>query len=207
MDMVSNVLKKEILSWLILVGICTDGVPSILGSRSEFMTLVKTKNPDIITTYYLIYRDVLASITLPAPLRARLNTVVHIVNNIEEGTLNTRLFRRLRQDIGSAHQDLLLCIISRRGHTLYVLWLSISYVLACVFEFFDEFQIFLAAQEKKMDQLSNDIQAPFKCRLVCLVYVFEASSELSWRIEGLDTRVIMHIDAIDTFLNKLALWK
>ena len=126
MNIVSNFFEEENLSWAKLVGVCTDGAPSMLGSRSGFMTLVKTKNPDIITTHCLIHREALASKTLPAPLKATLETVIRIVNHIKGGALNTRLFRRLCQDMDSAHQDLLFYTSVR--------WLSKGNVLARVFE-------------------------------------------------------------------------
>ncbi|XP_066958608.1 protein FAM200C-like [Macrobrachium rosenbergii] len=107
MDILSNFFEEEKLSWARLVGVCTDGAPSMLSSKSGFMTLVKMKNPDIITTHCLIHREALASKTLPASLKDTLETVIRIVNHIKGRALNTRLFRRLCQDMDSAHQDLL----------------------------------------------------------------------------------------------------
>lgn len=49
MNIVSN-FEEEKLSWAKLVGVCTDGTPSMLGSKSGLMTLVKKKNPNVITT-------------------------------------------------------------------------------------------------------------------------------------------------------------
>ncbi|XP_066941056.1 protein FAM200C-like [Macrobrachium rosenbergii] len=126
MNIVSNFFKEEKLSWAKLVGVCRDGAPSMLGSKSGFMTLVKTKNPDIITTHCLIHCEALASEMLPAPLKDTLETVIRIVNHIKGGTLNTRLFCRLCQDMDSAHQDLLFYTSVR--------WLSKGNVLARVFE-------------------------------------------------------------------------
>eukprot|EP00096_Caligus_rogercresseyi_P009484 TRINITY_DN3234_c0_g1_i1.p1 TRINITY_DN3234_c0_g1~~TRINITY_DN3234_c0_g1_i1.p1 ORF type:complete len:544 (+),score=51.68 TRINITY_DN3234_c0_g1_i1:127-1758(+) len=199
MSIVSNFFEEENLSWAKLVGVCTDGSPSMLGSRSGFMTLVKKKNPDIITTHCLIHREALASKTLPAPLKAILDTVIRIVNHIKGGALNTRLFRRLCQDMDSAHQDLFFYTS--------VGWLSKGNVLARVFELFDELLIFLTAQGKKTVQLLDDIQGPFKCSLAYLADVFEALNGLNRQLQGPDTNIIMHTDAIKAFLDKLALWK
>ena len=148
MNMVSKFFEEEKLPRTKLVGVCTDGAPSMLGCKSGFMTLVK-KNPDVITTHYLIHREALASKTLPAALKVTLETVIRIVNRIKGEALNTRLFRKLCQDMDSAHQDLLF-------HTS-VRWLSKGNVLARVFELFDEVQMFLAAQGKKTEQLVKDI--------------------------------------------------
>ena len=103
MNMVSNFLKEEKLSWAKLVGVCTDGAPRKLGSKSGFVTLVKKKNPDVITTHCLIHRETLASKTLPAAFKVILKTLIRIVNHIKGGTFNTRLFGQLCLDIESAH--------------------------------------------------------------------------------------------------------
>jgi len=92
MNMVSNFFQEEKLSWAKLVGVCTDRAPSMLGSKSGFVTLVKKKNPDVITTHCLIHREALASKTLPAALKVTLKIVIRIVNHIKGGALNTRLF-------------------------------------------------------------------------------------------------------------------
>ena len=81
--MVSNFFQEERLSWAKLIGVCTDGAPSMLGSKSGFATLVKKKNPDVITTHCLIHREALASKTLPAALKVTLETDFRIVNHIK----------------------------------------------------------------------------------------------------------------------------
>ena len=44
MELISAFFEKEGLKWDKLVGVCTDGAPAMLGSRSGFVTLVKQKN-------------------------------------------------------------------------------------------------------------------------------------------------------------------
>ncbi|XP_046684467.1 protein ZBED8-like [Homalodisca vitripennis] len=48
MEAVSDFFKKHELSWQKLIGVCTDGAPSMLGSRSGFVQLVKEKNADVV---------------------------------------------------------------------------------------------------------------------------------------------------------------
>ena len=101
MAMVSGFFEEEKLSWAQLVGVCTDGAPSMLGSKSGlYLTLMlrihavpfcvaqfihlsilgfvtlKEKNPNVITTHYLIHREALASKTLPAALKGTLEVSV-----------------------------------------------------------------------------------------------------------------------------------
>src|SRR5215469_10879483 len=49
MNIVSKFFQEENLSWEKLIGVCTDGAPSMLGSKSGFVTLVKKKNSAVIT--------------------------------------------------------------------------------------------------------------------------------------------------------------
>ena len=53
------------LDWGNLVGITTDGAPTMLGSRSGFQTLVKQHAPLAIGVHCFIHREALASKTLP----------------------------------------------------------------------------------------------------------------------------------------------
>lgn len=199
MDMVSNFFQEERLSWEKLVGVCTDGAPTMLGSKSGFISLVQQKNPNVIKTHCMIHREALASKTLPLALKDTLATVISIVNHIKGGSLNTRLFRQLCQDMDSAHQDLLFYTSVR--------WLSKGNVLARVFELIDEVQVFLVSQGKKTEQLLKKIREPFKYRLAYLADVFEALNRLNQQLQGPHTTIIMHTDAIKAFLDKLALWE
>jgi len=61
MNAISEYFQKHSLMWEKLVGFCTDGAPAMLGSRSGLATLVKQKNPKVITTHCIIHRQALAS--------------------------------------------------------------------------------------------------------------------------------------------------
>lgn len=86
-----------------------------------------------------------------------------------------------------------------------VCWLSNGNVLICVFELFDELQIFLAAQRKKTEQFLEDVREPFKCGLAYLANVFETLNGLNRQLYDTDTTIITYTDAIKAFLDKLAL--
>ena len=80
-------------------------------------------------------------------------------------------------------------------------------VLARVFELFDELQVLLAAQGKKAKQLLKDIREPIKCSLAYLADVFVTLNVLNRQLQGPDTTLILHTNAIKAFLGKLALWE
>src|SRR5215469_15579232 len=198
MNIVSKFFQEENISWEKLIGVCTDRAPGMLGSKSRDVTLVKKKNPAVITTHCMIHRESLASKTLPAALEHTFATVIRIVNHIKGGALNTRLFRQLCQDMNSSHKDLL--------YYTFVRWLSKGNVLLHVFELFDELQVYLTAQGKKTEHFLKDIEVSFKYNLAYLADMFEALNELNRQLQGPDTTILMHSDSIKVFRDKIALW-
>lgn len=64
MTAISEFIDKHKLSWKKLIGVCTDGAPAMLGSRSGFVQLIKEKNPNVITIHCFIHRQALAAKTL-----------------------------------------------------------------------------------------------------------------------------------------------
>jgi hypothetical protein len=75
--------------------ICTDGAPAMFGSRSGLATLVKRKNPTILTTHYIIHRQALVSKTLPKDIAFALKISINLVNAVKNNALNTRVFQKL----------------------------------------------------------------------------------------------------------------
>ncbi|XP_046681621.1 LOW QUALITY PROTEIN: protein ZBED8-like [Homalodisca vitripennis] len=136
MEAVSDFFKKHELSWQKLIGVCTDGAPSMLGSRSGFVQLVKEKNADVVGIHCFIHRQALAAKTLPNEPNAVLKLCIKVVNYVKNSALNTRLFKILCEDLGSDHKTLLF-------HT-EVRWLSKGNMLGRLFELRDEVITFLA---------------------------------------------------------------
>ena len=65
LEAINDFFNKSGLDWSNLVGITTDGAPTMLGSRSDFQTLVKQLAPLAIGIHCFIHREALASKTLP----------------------------------------------------------------------------------------------------------------------------------------------
>ena len=53
------------LFWVNLCGVCRDGAPAIIGSRSGFQTLVKHRAPAVKCIHCMIHRQASTSKTLP----------------------------------------------------------------------------------------------------------------------------------------------
>uniref|UniRef100_UPI00358EA1AE protein FAM200C-like n=1 Tax=Myxine glutinosa TaxID=7769 RepID=UPI00358EA1AE len=197
-EVVSKFFEENRLSWDALVGVCTDGAPAMLGSHSGFVTKVKPKSPSAIGTHCVIHRESLASNTLPAEMRDFLNLAIKVVNFIESGALNSRLFKQLCKDLDCDHQALLF-------HT-NVRWLSKGNMLGRVYELREEVATFLDVQRKA------DLYKMFQSRecqlsLAYLVDIFEALNGINQKLQGKHINIITQYDAIRAFMAKLDLWK
>ena len=81
-----------------LIGICTDGALTMLGSQSGFVTRIKQKSPNAVGTHCVIHREALASKTLPAAMKNKLAITIRVVNFVKARATNTRLFAKLCKD-------------------------------------------------------------------------------------------------------------
>ncbi|KAF2358342.1 protein of unknown function DUF4371 [Trinorchestia longiramus] len=191
---VDEFFQEHGLSWEKLVGVCTDGAPSMIGSRSGFVKLVKETNPAVTGTHCVIHRQSLASKTLPANLSSSLNLAIKVVNFVKNSSLNSRLFAALCSDLGTDYKTLLF-------HT-EVRWLSKGNMLSCLYDLKDEVQIFL--QKHKQDKLYEAFREEgFQLSLAYLVDFFEAINNLNLKLQGRNTNIIAHSDVIRVFTKKI----
>ena len=113
--------ESHALDWKQLVGICTDGAPSMIDDKSGFKGLVTNVAPHVSFTYCLIHRFALAMKTLPSGLQEVLQDIVKIVNHISANATRSKLFAAFCEEVGSNYKIILL-------HT-EVRWLSRGKVL------------------------------------------------------------------------------
>lgn len=194
MDLISAFFEKEGLEWDKLVGVCTDGAPAMLGSRSGFVTLVKQKNPSVVAIHCMIHREALVSKTLPEPLKSVLKHAIKTVNCIKSSALNTRLFRELCKDADAQHFDLLF-------HT-EVRWLSKGNMLSRYFELRHEVNRLLHDIGKQ-----GLVQPEHETALAYLTDMFEVLNELNRKLQGPNHNMLTHADVIKAFMAKLELWQ
>ena len=198
MAYISSFFEEANIPWDKLVGVCTDGAPAMLGTRSGSITQVKQINLDVVGTHCMIHREALASKTLPARLRATLTEVIKVVNYVKSSALNTRLFRQLCTHFDSTHHDLLFYTQVR--------WLSKSNMLDRLLELRYELETFLDAQGKN-DLLIAMKTPDFGTQLANLVDAFELLNNLNTKLQGRESNIITHSDHIRTFIEKVLLWK
>ncbi|XP_067628065.1 SCAN domain-containing protein 3-like isoform X2 [Eurosta solidaginis] len=194
MNSIAEYFGKHNLMWDHLVSLCTDGAPAMLGSRSGLSTLVKQKNPNVITSHCLIHRQALASKTLPVCLNDTLQMAIKVVNVIKSSALNTRLFKKLCTDMESNHEALLF-------HT-EVRWLSKGNMLARLYELRAEVEIFLV--DKKMNDISKQFTNPTcQLNLAYLVDIFEHLNKLNMQLQGSGNKQLQNVGNIFIFEDKL----
>lgn len=198
MTAVTEFFSKHELSWQNLIGVCTDGAPAMIGSRSGFVTLVRQKNPNVCVIHCFIHRQALAAKTLSDEFNVVLKLCIKIVNYVKKSALNTRLFAALCKDLGTEHITLLF-------HT-EVRWLSKGNMLARLYELRNEVIQFLDNQ--KQSELLVQFKKPWvQLVLAYLSDIFDLLNSLNLKLQGGDANIIYHRDAITAFTEKLQLWK
>ncbi|XP_022823722.1 SCAN domain-containing protein 3-like [Spodoptera litura] len=204
MNSISEFFEKHNLMWDKLAALCTDGAPAMLGSRSGLATLVKQKNPNVITTHCIIHRQALASKTLPGCLNDTLKIAIKIVNLIKSSALNTRLFKKLCTEMDSDHETLLF-------HT-EVRWLSKGNMLGRLYELRAEVEIFLG-DKKNNDLLKQFTNLACQMDLAYLVDIFTHLNKLNIQLQGSGNKNLENVanififeDKLRAFICKLQLW-
>ena len=123
LDIICDFLEKNEIDINKIVCVCTDGCPSMTGSKSGFITLFKNKYnlTNLITFHCIIHQENLAARAANSEIEAVMKIVINIINYIRARELNHRKFKSILGELGSEYNDVLL-------HTS-VRWLSRGKVL------------------------------------------------------------------------------
>jgi len=103
-------INKKGLDWEKCVGLCTDGARAMCGKNSSVVTRMLEVSPNTSWTHCNIHREVWMSKNLPDNLKMVLNTSVKIVNFIKTRPLQSQLFEKWCEEMGSSQKFLLLHI-------------------------------------------------------------------------------------------------
>ncbi|XP_050535830.1 zinc finger BED domain-containing protein 5-like [Daktulosphaira vitifoliae] len=190
-------INKKGLDWVKCIGLCTDGARAMCGKNSSVVTRMLEVSPNASWTHCNIHREVLVSKNLPDNLKIVLNTSVKIVNFIKTRPLQSRLFERLCEEMGSSHKSLLL-------HT-DVRWLSRGKVLTRLVELREEVALFLKEKTDLAKSLHNE---DFILKLTYLADIFSKLNELNLYLQGTERADIFAVhEKIRGFIKKLTLWQ
>lgn len=107
-DVVNAAFCENGLRWKSCSSICTDAAASMTGSAKGLIARIKKENPDVMWTHCVIHREALASKKMSPVLHDVLNSSIKVINFIKSRPLNAHLFRRLCENMGAEHTQLLL---------------------------------------------------------------------------------------------------
>ncbi|KAI8124810.1 Zinc finger BED domain-containing protein 5 [Lucilia cuprina] len=193
----SDFLSENNISWSKVIGICTDGAASMMGSHSGFLKMAKENNKNMIGSHCVIHRHALASKTLPVELKNALQTAIDIVNFIKSSALRTRLFEALCIDLNTEQTKLLF-------HT-EVRWLSKGNMLKRLYNLKTEVEIFLLEKNEILFKKFTEKYFIFYFAYIC--DFFEALNNLNLKLQGRQVTILTAYDAINAFMCKILLWK
>ncbi|XP_014776040.1 protein FAM200A [Octopus bimaculoides] len=193
--MMNNFLKKHDLDWLNCLTVCTDGVPLMMGNRLGFVTHIRAGNPDSIIIHCFLHQEKLVSHRLKPDLHAILNDAIQIVNFVEARALNSRIFHKICEEMGSYHQDSLFPSDVR--------WLSQEKILGSVIELKTEIEIFLYEKKYALSGCFQDVA--WLMKFSYLGDIFMHLSELNSDMEGRNHTMVDIGEKIVSFKKKIAL--
>ena len=189
-EALDNFFKLNKLEWGKLIGCTTDGAPSMLGRKSGFKAHVTAVAPNVTFVHCFIHRFVKV---LPQNMLSCLNRVIKLVNFVKTSVLNTRLFKRYCEDLGSNHTCLLFYTEVR--------WLSRGNATRRLFELRHELLQFFN-HDFQNDQESKD----FLTRLAYLSDIFEVLNNFNLSFQGPNLTVAEFILKLRALIRKLDLW-
>ena len=97
---VDGFMKENNLLWTSCVGICTDGAPSMVGSKKGFTALAKKENEKIIFTHCFLHHKNLVAKTIGNELKEVMDQVVQMVNYIKRRPLQSLLLAKICEEMG-----------------------------------------------------------------------------------------------------------
>ncbi|XP_036358063.1 zinc finger BED domain-containing protein 5-like [Octopus sinensis] len=194
---VNTYIRAKNLDWHKCLGICTDGARAMCSRNSGVVTRILELNPNASWTHCNLLRAALVSKHISDNFENVLNTSVKIVNFIKSKPLQSHLFEKLCEEMGSDHKSLLL-------HA-EIQWLSRGKVLTRLAELREEVAIFL---EDKSDFAKYLHDKEFVLRLTYLADIFSKLNDLNLYLQGTEGISIFAIhEKIRGFMKKLVLWK
>ena len=197
-ETLNSYLESWNLSWDTCVGVCTDGAPSMTGSLKGFISLVKRKNPSVVTSHCVLHREALIAKTIGVDLKIVLDQVIKMVNFIRQRPLKSRIFAKLCKSMDSAHISLL--------YYTEVRWLSRGNVLSRVYELKEEMLLFFG-QENLIDFSNLLCDQSWCSKLAYLADIFQLLNKFNTNMQGRTENVLSSTDKLCALKHKLGIWK
>lgn len=192
-NVVNAFFSENGISWKSCSSVCTDAAASMTGSRKGLIARINKENPEIKWTHCVIHREALASKKMSPVLHDVLNDSIKAINFIKSRPLNARLFRRLCENMGAEHTQLLLHAEVR--------WRILNRLL----ELRAEVHTFLTEHGSPHATLFENTD--WLAKLCYLADIFSKLNKLNVSLQGKDTSILNLYDKVGGFLKKAELWK
>ena len=196
-DAVSDAIDKSNLQWSQLVGVTTDGAPSMTGKESGFVTLLRKKamdnsGSDLIHYHCIIHQEALVARVLN--VNDVMKIVVKCVNFIKKTGLNHRQFKTFLEECNAEHEDVV--------YFAAVLWLSKGATLMRFFLLRNEIAEFMNAKKQDVPELKC---YQWLCDLSFLTDIISHLNNLNLHLQGVGKFVSSLYDHVKAFQRKLEL--
>ena len=145
---VSDAIEKSNLKWSQLVGVTTDGAPSMIGKESGLVTLLRKKamdnsESDLIHYHCIIHQEALVACVLT--MNDVMNVVVKSVNFIKKTGLNHCQFKTFLEECNAEYEDVVYFAAVR--------WLSKGATLMRFFLLRNEIAEFMNSKNQQVPKL------------------------------------------------------
>lgn len=198
---IDSYMSKHHIDWNKCIDVCSDGAAAMIGKVKGTITRIKGVAPKCSSSHCVLHRHALATMKMSHELKIVLDQAVQIVNYVKSRPLQSRLFKKACEDVGSQHRSLLL-------HT-QVRWLSRGRVLLRLFELRDELKIFftkqpVSASVSTLVELLHDEQ--WLMKLAYLADIFDKLNVISKTLQGRTVTKSTVNDKMSSLENKLGIW-
>lgn len=198
---IDSYMSEHHIDWNKCIDVCSDGAAAMIGKLKGTVTRIKNVAPNCSSSHCVLHRHALVAKKMPYELKTVLDQAVQIVNYVKSRPLQSRLFKKACEDMGSQHQSLLL-------HT-EVRWLSRGRVLLRLFELRNELKIFFTNQPvspsvTNLVELLHDEQ--WLMKLAYLADIFDKLNVICKALQGRNTTKFAVNDKISSLQNKLGFW-
>jgi len=194
-------MSKHHIEWNKCIDVCSDGAAAMIGKIKGTVTRIKSVAPKCSSSHCVLHRHALVAMKISYELKTVLDQAVQIVNYVKSRPLQSRLFKKVCEEIGSQHQSLFL-------HT-QVRWLSRGRVLLRLFELRNELKIFFTKQpgsastDAFVDLLHDEV---WLIKLAYLADIFDKLNVICKALQGKTTNIFTVNDKISSLENKIDFW-
>ncbi|XP_029656044.1 general transcription factor II-I repeat domain-containing protein 2-like [Octopus sinensis] len=183
-----------------LVGITTDGAPSMVGNKKGTITLLQNEmekfgiEHNLVKIHCIVHQEALVAKSVR--LRETMDAVVNAVNFILSRGLNHRQFRQFLIDTEAEYGDLL--------YFCNVRWLSRGSMLKRFFHIREDVIIFLEEKNYDASYFRNTDNIS---KLAFFVDITSHLNDLNLKLQGSNKFIHQMYAEITAFENKLKLWE